>query len=106
MLSELKFKKNIRSLAYEIVIFISLCICCFYFSLVAMNGNHGVKKKAELMFVAIEIREQLAGLQKTANELEEKTRKLQDEFLDIDLLDQQARKILGLIRLDEIIIIE
>ena len=37
---------------------------------------------------------------------EGKTRKLQDEFLDIDLLDQQARKILGLIRLDEIIIIE
>jgi len=29
---------------------------------------------------------------------------LSDEFLDLDLLDQQARDVLGMIRADEIVI--
>jgi cell division protein FtsB len=36
--------------------------------------------------------------------LSNKTRRLSDEFLDIDLLDEQARDVLGLIRADEIVI--
>ena len=32
------------------------------------------------------------------------TRRLSDEYLDLDLLDQQARSVLGLIRADEIVI--
>ena len=32
------------------------------------------------------------------------TRRMSDEYLDLDLLDQQARDILGLARSDEIII--
>jgi cell division protein FtsB len=36
--------------------------------------------------------------------LTNKTQRLSDDFLDIDLLDQQAREVLGLIRADEIVI--
>jgi cell division protein FtsB len=36
--------------------------------------------------------------------LTNKTHRLSDDFLDIDLLDQQAREVLGLIRADEIVI--
>jgi cell division protein FtsB len=32
------------------------------------------------------------------------TRRLSDDFLDIDLLDQQARDVLGYMRADEIVI--
>ena len=32
------------------------------------------------------------------------TRRLSDDFLDLDLLDQQARSVLGLLRADEIVI--
>ncbi|MDD9921590.1 MAG: septum formation initiator family protein, partial [Boseongicola sp.] len=35
-------------------------------------------------------------------DLENKTKRLSDDYLDLDLLDQQARDILGLIRSDEI----
>ena len=39
------------------------------------------------------------------HELEKKTSKLSND-LDLDLLDQQSRTVLGLIRTDEIMIIE
>ena len=37
-------------------------------------------------------------------EMENKTRRLSDNFLDLDLLDERARKVLGMARADEIII--
>ena len=36
--------------------------------------------------------------------IQNKTRRLSDGFLDIDLLDEQARDVLGMIRSDEIVI--
>jgi len=36
--------------------------------------------------------------------MENKTRRLSDNFLDLDLLDERARKVLGMARADEIII--
>ena len=36
-------------------------------------------------------------------QMENLTRRLSDEFLDLDLLDQQARDVLGLLRNDEIV---
>ena len=37
-------------------------------------------------------------------EMENLTRRLSDTYLDLDLLDQQARSVLGMIRADEIVI--
>ena len=106
MLVNLKFRSSIRSVAYDTIILTFLCTACFYFSLVAINGNHGVKRKAELTFENLEKRGVLVSLKQKAFEMEQKTKRLQDDSLDLDLLDEQARKILGLIRLDEIIIVE
>ena len=50
-------------------------------------------------------RKNLNSLNKVMNELEIKTSKLNND-LDLDLLDQQSRIVLGLIRNDEIMIIE
>jgi cell division protein FtsB len=36
--------------------------------------------------------------------MENLTRRLSDDYLDLDLLDQQARDVLGLLRHDEIVI--
>jgi cell division protein FtsB len=36
--------------------------------------------------------------------MENLTRRLSDRFLDLDLLDEQSRRILGVIRPDEIVI--
>nr|WP_284154974.1 septum formation initiator family protein [Algicella marina] len=47
---------------------------------------------------------ELAGLQAEKALIANKTRRLSIEYLDLDLLDEQARKVLGLARGDEIII--
>ena len=106
MIMDLKFRLSIRSIAYDTVIITFLLTSCFYFSFVAINGNHGVKRKAELTFENLEKRGVLVSLKQKAFEMEQKTKRLQDDSLDLDLLDEQARKILGLIRLDELIIVE
>ena len=53
----------------------------------------------------IELNKNLNSLKKVMHDLEKKTSKLNDD-LDLDLLDQQSRIVLGLIRNDEIMIIE
>ena len=40
----------------------------------------------------------------TAALAENKTHRLSDDFLDLDLLDQQARDVLGMVRADEVVI--
>ena len=53
---------------------------------------------------AIELEKYLDTLQVKVFEMENKTLRLSDNFLDLDLLDERARKVLGLARPDEIII--
>ena len=52
----------------------------------------------------MQLLDKLTELENIASNLERKTLKLKGEDLDLDLLDQQAREILGLIHEDEIII--
>ena len=82
-------------------IFISL-----YFTFTAIYGNNGLKKNIALEFEIIELNNKLSSSQKVLYEIEKKTSSLSKKNLDLDLLDEQSRKILGLIRHDEIMLIE
>ena len=86
---------------------ILLCLLFFllYFTYVAIFGNNGLKSYIDLEFEIIELNKNLNSLKKVMNELEIKTSKLNNN-LDLDLLDQQSRIVLGLIRNDEIMIID
>ena len=46
----------------------------------------------------------LEALESQVARMENLTRRLSDSYLDLDLLDQQARDVLGLMRSDEIVI--
>tara|TARA_B100001996_G_C18507348_1_gene533918 strand:- start:148 stop:417 length:270 start_codon:yes stop_codon:yes gene_type:complete len=87
-------------------IYLLLITSFIYFTFVAFNGNHGIKKRIELEFETIRLKSQLKELNLIANEIESKTIKLKGQHLDLDFLDEQARKTLALIRQDEIIILE
>ncbi len=99
-------KKNLRSISFDIALVALLLSACLYFSVVAINGNHGVKKKAELELQVYEIKKKLRDLEHLAKNMETKVNKLKGAGLDLDLLDEQAREVLGLIRSDEIILEE
>ena len=75
-----------------------------YFTFAAVQGDYGVFRRAEVAGEARELQIELATLTAEVAQLENLTRRLSDDYLDLDLLDQQARDVLGLIRPDEIVI--
>ena len=75
-----------------------------YFTFAAVQGDYGLFRRAEILNEAAKLKTELAGLDAEIASLENLTRRMSDDYLDIDLLDQQSRDILGQIRADEIII--
>ncbi|WP_368187687.1 septum formation initiator family protein [Aestuariibius sp. HNIBRBA575] len=75
-----------------------------YFSFAAVQGDYGVFRRAEVEAEARALRLELAILQQDVARMENLTRRLSDQFLDLDLLDERARDVLGLIRSDEVVI--
>lgn len=75
-----------------------------YFTFAAVQGDYGLFRRVEIQAEAEELRRDLDLLQDDVSQMENKTRRLSDDFLDLDLLDQQARSVLGLLRADEIVI--
>ncbi len=75
-----------------------------YFTFAAVQGDFGLFRRAEIKAEARDLQAQLDQVSIEVARMENLTKRLSDEFLDIDLLDEQARSILGLIRADEIVI--
>jgi cell division protein FtsB len=75
-----------------------------YFTFAAVQGDYGVFRRVQIDAEAKMLTEERDKLAAELAVLSNKTRRLSDEFLDIDLLDEQARDVLGLIRADEIVI--
>ncbi len=75
-----------------------------YFAFAAVQGDYGVLRQVqtsdELQNLTRERDLLLADLAKVKN----LTRRLSDDYLDMDLLDEQVRSVLGYIRTDEIVI--
>lgn len=75
-----------------------------YFTFAAVQGDYGLFRRAEIEAEARDLAQQLAEVQVKVARMENLTRRLSDDFLDLDLLDEQARAVLGMIRSDEIVI--
>ncbi len=75
-----------------------------YFAFAAIQGDYGLFRRAEIEAGEVMLREQLADLEAQVVRMENLTKRLSDSYLDLDLLDQQARDVLGLLRSDEIVI--
>lgn len=74
-----------------------------YFTFSAVQGDYGVFQRIQINAEAEVLADELDVLRSKVAALENKTRRLSDQYLDLDLLDQQARDILGLVRPDEIV---
>ncbi|MFW8634294.1 FtsB family cell division protein [Cribrihabitans pelagius] len=75
-----------------------------YFTFAAVQGDFGLFRRVEIQAEAEELRQDLARLQSSIGGMENLTRRLSDDYLDLDLLDEQARSVLGLLRADELVI--
>lgn len=75
-----------------------------YFTFAAVQGDYGVFKRAEIDAEGRALMIELALLLAEVDQMENLTRRLSDTYLDLDLLDEQARDVLGMVRADEIVI--
>ncbi|MEL6799944.1 MAG: septum formation initiator family protein [Pseudomonadota bacterium] len=87
-----------------VVYLLLMCLAAMYFTFASVQGDYGLFRR-----VQIEAEKQVLEAERTAllaevAALENKTRRLSDDFLDLELLDQQARNVLGLARPDELIL--
>ncbi|NNJ68928.1 MAG: septum formation initiator family protein [Boseongicola sp.] len=73
-----------------------------YFTFASVQGDFGLFKRVQIDAEAATLALEKERLALEVASLENKTGRMSDDFLDLDLLDQQARDILGLIRSDEI----
>ncbi len=75
-----------------------------YLTLAALQGDHGLFSLFQIEAQEARLRTELSDLQAERMAIANKARRLSTEDLDLDLLDEQARKVLGLGRPDEILI--
>ncbi len=87
-----------------ILYFTAVVIAGGYFVFAAVQGPFGVFERAGIAAETRDLRSELAALRSEVARMGNLTHRLSDEFLDLDLLDEQARDLLGLIRADEVVV--
>lgn len=75
-----------------------------YFAFAAIQGDYGLFRRVQIDAETTALRQDLLALTADVTWMENKTHRLSDNYLDLDLLDEQARSVLGLLRADEIVI--
>ncbi|MDO6727247.1 septum formation initiator family protein [Cognatishimia sp. 1_MG-2023] len=75
-----------------------------YFTFAAVQGDYGLFRRAEISAETQVLERELAAMKVDVARMENLTRRLSDDYLDVDLLDQQARSVLGMLRADEMVI--
>ena len=87
-----------------LLIFSLLFLMGAYFVFAAVQGDYGIFRRVQVEAEIEELRNELDTLEAEVASLRNKTRRLSDGYLDLDLLDTQARTTLGLMRSDEILL--
>lgn len=87
-----------------LIYFAAAFALCSHFTFAAVQGDFGLFRRVEISAEAEALNRDLARLETEIAAMENLTRRLSDDYLDLDLLDQQARSVLGLLRADEIVI--
>ena len=75
-----------------------------YLSFAALQGEHGLLSLFRVEAQESRLKEELAALRTERAAIANKTERLSSGHLDLDILDEQARKVMGFGRPNEIIL--
>jgi cell division protein FtsB len=80
------------------------CALGVYFTFAAVQGDYGMFARVAIKAEAESLQAERDRLTAELAEMRNLTHRLSDDYLDLDLLDQQTRDVLGYMRSDEIAI--
>ena len=101
------FKEPLLLKNFKILEITLLTVCltlCLYFIIASFNGEFGVSAKYHLLAKEKVLANELNIINKETNIIKNRIKRLSDTSLDLELLDQQARIILGMIGEEELIV--
>ena len=87
------------------VIYFVVVFCLgLYFTFASIQGDYGLFRRVQIQAELRELSRERDELAAQIAILSNKTLRLSDDYLDLDLLDEQAREMLGYVRADEVVI--
>ena len=75
-----------------------------YFAFAAIQGSYGIFRRVQIEAEIETLSAEREALRAEVEKMTNLTHRLSDSYLDIDLLDERARDVLGTLRSDEIVI--
>jgi cell division protein FtsB len=69
-----------------------------------VQGDYGLLQRLQIEAEGRELAAERDRLRAEVAALANRTRRMSDDYLDLDMLDEQARSVLGLVRADEVVI--
>ena len=93
--------------SFKILEITLLAVCltlCLYFIIASFNGDFGVSAKYHLLAKEKVLADELNIINKETKIIKNRIKRLSNTSLDLELLDQQARIILGMIGEEELIV--
>lgn len=88
----------------SIIFFLLMIAAGAYFAFAAIQGPSGIVRRVQIEGETQELIAERDKWQAEVDHMKNLTRRLSDEYLDLDLLDERAREVLGVLRNDEIVI--
>ena len=96
--------KRTRSAVVVALHVTALVVMGGYFGFAAVQGDYGLFNRIQIEAENVTLRSERDALQQELAQYQNRTRRLSEDYLDIELLDQQARQVLGLMHPSEIVI--
>lgn len=87
-----------------VIYFLLMLLLAMYFAFAAVQGPSGILRRVQLESETAELQAQRDALKSDVERMRNLTRRLSDNYLDLDLLDERARDVLGVVRGDELIV--
>ena len=81
-----------------------MCLLGMYFTFASVQGDYGLFRRIQIEAEKTQLDAERTRLKTEVTALENKTRRLSDDYLDLELLDEQVRDVLGMLRPDEIVL--
>jgi cell division protein FtsB len=87
-----------------VLFFVTMAALLLYLGFAALHSEHGLIRLVQVEADEARLTEELAALRAERAAIAARTAQLSGERPDLDLLDEQARRVLGLGRPDELMI--